>query len=362
MDSSDRHIVLFIPSLTYGGAEQVAVILANAFSRSGIKTSLITATSGDDISDQLDDSVKHASLDQSRVLTSIPYFSQYLRKTQPDAVLSFMTHTNVAAILANEMAYQPAKIVVSEHTTISNRECGRKDQLILSAAARLYPRANRVVAVSNGIASELQDDLGLKEELIQTIHNPVRRPDESDLQSPPNPWFEDSGPVLLAVGRHEPQKDFSTLLHAVAKFKSDRVNTKLVLLSEGSETPNLKKLAANLGIEQSVSFEGYVSDPYPYFSAADLFVLSSRWEGFGNVIVEAMMVGTPVVATDCPVGPAEVLSDGEFGKLAPVGDPDGLAHAIRNELRNPTDTTKLRERSKEFDPDRIAAIYKRVMF
>jgi glycosyltransferase involved in cell wall biosynthesis len=273
-----------------------------------------------------------------------------------------MTHANVAAILANNIAGKPTRVVVSEHQTISSREQGSKERLVVKMASWLYPRAYRVVAVSDGLATELQNEFGLDTELVQPIPNPVHKPAEEDVQSIPHPWFERSEVVIVGAGRHEPQKDFSTLIRAIRILRADGSNAKLILLGDGSTTPELKQLAVNLDIEPAILFPGFVEDPYPYYRAADLFVLSSQWEGFGNVLVEAMAVGTPVVTTDCPVGPAEILADGKFGELAPVGDPESLANAIRNELGNPTDKKKLRERSKEFDPDQIAAMYKEVLF
>lgn len=357
-----RHAVLFVPSLSHGGAEQVAILLANSLSHQGIEVTLVTATADDELSNNLSNQVTQVSLDSSRVLKSIPHFALYLRTTRPDVVLSFMTHANVAAILANKIAGNPTRVVVSEHQTISSREQGFKERVVVRMASWLYSRAYRVIAVSDGLATELRNEFGLDTELVQSIPNPIYRPTEEEIESVPHEWFEGSDPVVVGAGRHEPVKDFSTLIRAVRILRDEGIDVKLIILGKGSKTSELQQLAVDLDIESAVLFPGFVEDPYPYYCAADLFVLSSRWEGFGNVLVEAMTVGTPVVATDCPVGPSEILADGEFGELAPVGDPDGLAHAIHNELQNPTETTKLRERSKEFDPDRIAAMYKRELF
>lgn len=352
----ERRISLFVPSLTYGGAEQVAVRLANGFISQGCSVTLVTATPGDDLSHLLDDRVEYISLGAPRVLRSVPSLARHIYSARPDALIAFMTHTNIAAILANTLAGGATRIIATEHNSLQHRSGGRKEQIVLAGAARLYSQTKKVVAVSSGLATEISTRLDLPDELVTTIHNPVPIPECSG--SPPHPWFNQAPPIVVAAGRHVPQKDYSTLLRAIAHLRGNRdSDIRLVLLGEGTETTSLKRLAASLSIDSSVSFPGFVESPYPYMAAADVFALSSQWEGFGNVLVEAMGLGTPVVSTDCPVGPSEILRDGQYGPLVPVGDPEALATAIETTVQTPPDSTELRERAAEFAPDRITSQY-----
>nr|WP_281502150.1 glycosyltransferase [Alcanivorax sp. S6407] len=162
---------------------------------------------------------------------------------------------------------------------------------------------------------------------------------------------------LLAVGSLKLAKDYPALLHSMKKLVHSGSDVSLLILGSGALQPQLEELCQVLGIENHVHFGGFVSDPAPFYRRADLFVLSSAWEGFGNVIVEALAVGTPVVSTDCKSGPAEILENGKYGKLVPVGDPAALANAIEESLSEPFDPEKLKARAKDFSPDVIAKKY-----
>jgi glycosyltransferase involved in cell wall biosynthesis len=165
----------------------------------------------------------------------------------------------------------------------------------------------------------------------------------------------------LGAGRHTQQKDFPTLIKAFSKV---RQNTKcrLCLLGKGELSDEYVALADRLGIEDSFELLGYVDNPYKYMRGADLFVLSSIWEGFGNVIVEAMACGTPIVSTDCPSGPAEILDEGEYGSLVPVGDSEKMAEAIISSLENPTSPDKVQRRAEEFSDEQILPQYEEFLF
>ncbi|NLO89188.1 MAG: glycosyltransferase, partial [Clostridia bacterium] len=188
-----------------------------------------------------------------------------------------------------------------------------------------------VVAVSQGVADDLVKTTGLMRELIKVIYNPIVTPEllEKAKESIGHPWFKPGQPpVILSAGRLTAAKDFPTLIHAFARVRAERL-ARLMILGEGEERPNLESLVRELGLESDVSMPEFVENPYAYMARAAVFVLSSAWEGFGNVLVEAMAVGTPVVSTDCPSGPAEILEGGKWGKLVPVGDVEKLAKALK---------------------------------
>jgi len=229
----------------------------------------------------------------------------------------------------------------------------------LPVLARLsYPYADGIVAISNGVADDLAESARIARERIDVIYNPAYSDDIDTLAEAdcPHPWFESDDPVLLGVGGLSDQKDFATLIRAFARVREDRP-VRLIILGEGDNREQLESLVRRLDLEDQVDLPGFVDNPFAYMSRASLFVLSSAWEGFGNVIVEAMACGTPIVSTDCPSGPSEILEYGKYGVLVPVGDEETMANAIRNQLDATTDTESLRERAKDFTVETIANQY-----
>jgi glycosyltransferase involved in cell wall biosynthesis len=176
-----------------------------------------------------------------------------------------------------------------------------------------------------------------------------------------HPWFAPGQPpVILGVGRLEPQKDFATLLRAFSTVHADRP-CRLVILGEGGQRRELQALAAELGIAADLAMPGFVTNPYAYLRHASLFAFSSRWEGFGNALVEALAVGTPVVSTDCPDGPSEILEGGRFGPLVPVGDHAALADAMRLVLDGPPAPDQLRAAAQRYTQEVSATAYLEAM-
>ena len=228
---------------------------------------------------------------------------------------------------------------------------------------RLYPRADEIVAVSAGVADDLARVARIPRSRITVIHNPIVT-DEllADARAPvDHPWFADGGPpVVLAAGRLTEQKDYPTLLRAFRHARRAR-ELRLVILGEGEERPRLEALARELDVSGDVDFAGFVANPYAFMARASLFVLSSAWEGFGNVVVEAMACGTPVVSTDCPSGPGEILEGGRYGRLVAVGDDEELAAAMLATLEDPPRPELLRERAAAFRADEAALRYLRVI-
>jgi glycosyltransferase involved in cell wall biosynthesis len=205
---------------------------------------------------------------------------------------------------------------------------------MLGLVKRFYLWANGIVAVSEGVADDLAQVVGASRDRIQVIYNPIVTPElqvkAKDMLE--HPWFEPSEPpVVLAIGRLTVQKDFSTLIQAFARVRQTHA-ARLLILGEGKTRPELEGLVKKFGLEEDVRLPGFVPNPYPHMARASLFVLCSRWEGLPTVLVEAMYCGAPIIATDCPSGPREILRDGQYGQLVPVGDVDSLAHAIEGGL------------------------------
>jgi glycosyltransferase involved in cell wall biosynthesis len=224
---------------------------------------------------------------------------------------------------------------------------------------RLYPLADAIVSVSQQAAEDLATTARIPRDRIKCIYNPVvdagfHKREIAELR---DTWFcPGAPPVILGVGRLATEKDFATLMKAFALLRNRRL-AHLMILGDGAERPRLAALAKQLRCEGDVRLEGYVENPLPYMRKASVFVLSSQWEGFGNVVVEALACGTPVVSTDCPGGPGEILAGGAFGRLVPVGDPDALASAISLTLDEEPRRVALRRRGREFSVEKAAEKY-----
>jgi glycosyltransferase involved in cell wall biosynthesis len=205
--------------------------------------------------------------------------------------------------------------------------------------------------------------MGLPSGKIEAIYNPIVTPElnEKIQECVDHPWFLPSQPpVILAVGRLEKQKDFPTLIHAFARIRK-QYPVRLMILGEGNEHSSLESLVQKLGVAEDVIFPGFVANPYAYMAQARVLVLSSAWEGFGNVLVEAMAAGTPVVSTDCKSGPSEILANGQYGKLVAVGDSKGMAEAIVKTIEEASDSRILKERAIEFSLDKALTQYQQLL-
>jgi len=284
--------------------------------------------------------VRVVDLKASRALTSLPALVRYLRSEQPEAMLSVFGYVNIIACWAWRLAGVRTRLLLNEQNTIS-LESGNaskwRGRLVPWLIKRFYPWANGIVVVSNGVRDDMAQLTKIPRERITVIYNPsvVGAEVWEKAQAPlDHPWFKpDQPPVLVAVGRLQMQKDYPTLLHAFAKVRKNRP-VRLLILGEGKERVPLEDLIKELGLEQDISLPGFVMNPYAYMARASLFVLSSRWEGLPTVLIEALCCGTPVVSTDCPSGPREILRDGQYGQLVPVGNVDELAGAIEATLKN----------------------------
>ena len=294
---------------------------------------------------------------------------RYLKKERPEALVSSLTRCNVVAALARVVSRSGARVAVVEHNNFSEAtrsKKGIKQWFVLFFMKVLYPRVDAVIAVSKGVADDLAEVLGMERERIAVIYNPVVTSaiTERAREKTGVTWLNKGEfKTVIGIGRFSKAKNFPLLVRAFGQVARERDDARLVLLGEGEEGSAIRTEIEKLGIEERVLLPGFVENPYAYLARADVFVLSSDWEGFGNVIVEALAVGTPVVTTDCPSGPREILADGEYGTLVPVGDEDMLAEAIRNTLDNLAGprSERLIERAQEFTATRSAKEYIRTV-
>jgi glycosyltransferase involved in cell wall biosynthesis len=310
--------------------------------------------------------VRLIDLDATRVAASLFPLVRYLRSHRPDVVFSTLSHANVVAVAARSLIRRRPRprLVVSEHSHLSSSTSlapERRARLLPHLMRLAYPRADAIVAVSDGVAQDLSQGIGVPRDAIEVIHNPIASyPAAGTSLDREHQWLASGQPpVILAAGRLAQEKDFPTLIGAFAELRKRR-NVRLIILGEGALRPELERLTVRLGVADAVAMPGFVSAPQAYMAEASVFVLSSIHEGFGNVLAEAMACGTPVVSTDCPSGPSEILEGGRWGRLVPIGDVTALATAIGASLDDPN-PPPVRERAADFALDRVLPAYKRVL-
>jgi glycosyltransferase involved in cell wall biosynthesis len=297
---------------------------------------------------------------------AVPALARYLRRERPDVLLSATTPLNVAAVSAKYPSRIPVRLVISQHNPVSETIAFRQYRsapLMAHLVRRFYPAADAVVAVSTGIADDLKKVIGLNGTKVSIIHNPVITDAIAPLRDAraEHPWFADGGlPIVIGVGRLTTQKGFDDLIRAFALVCARRA-ARLVILGSGRDHAALTRLVHDLGLNGAVDLPGWVPNPHAYMARASLFVLSSRYEGFGNVLVEALACGCPIVATNCVGGPADILEGGRFGRLVPVGDREAMARAILEALDTRADGDALRRRALDFHVDRIVERYCEVL-
>lgn len=358
-------IAFFVPTLGGGGAERNMINLAKGFSERNHQVVLVLTRAEGPFLQETGAEVEVVDLRATRVATSLVPLVRFLNKRRPRALLSTLSHANVLAVWARDLADPPVRLVLREANTfsqIAKNPQNLTDRLLPMLVRSFYPRAERVVAVSEGAAKDLRATANLSN--VCSIPNPAVTPDIRQRANEPinHPWFAtDEPPIVLAVGSLTKQKDYPTLISAFQKLRTDRP-CRLLILGEGPERSRLEQFRKQLGLgHDDVAFPGFVSNPFPYMAQADVLALSSRWEGWPNVCAQALAVGTPVVATNCPNGPEEILDGGRFGRLVPVGDAEHLAKALAATLDAPPQPNILQERAQKFTLARAVDAYLEVL-
>ncbi len=370
MNKTAPHIAILTPfkhhASGYGGITPWLVNLANGFIKKGARVDIL-------VNAKQETPLSYPPLDNEIRVINQGYHKyeafrallKYLNNEQPTVLLTAGHRYNAMGAWARNLSKSDSKIFLSMHENISagsKNMSWLKKRLRFSVIRRLFPATNGVISVSQGVADDLINH-GLPLGCSQVIYNPIVN--ESLITQSriavTHPWLsEKSMPVLVGVGRLEEQKDYPTLLRALAIVNKNRP-CRLIILGEGRERDRLDVLANELGIQQQLDMPGHVSNPFSYMRASDLFVLSSAWEGFGNVIAEALAVGTPVVSTDCPSGPSEILNRGQFGPLVSMRSPEALADAICTTLDSPLPSATLEAHGQSFNVQTAVDQYWRYM-
>lgn len=327
---------IYIHDLSAGGVERQCLVLVRELQARGTDVILVLHQRRGELVPLLPSGIPVVNLDSARTLQDIWRLRQFLLDEQPDIFMANVDHNNVAAALAKAVACTGTRLVICQHNPLSagfHATVNWKHRLVPWFYRALASHIDHAVAVSDGIARELVG-AGLSRAKVSTIFNAVIGEDFEDRASMPvhHPWLvKKDRPVFVTAGRLVEMKDHRTLLRAFA-IHVRRCPSRLMLLGAGPMLDELRTVATSLDIAEHVAFEGFVPNPLPYMRAADAFVLSSRSEGFGNVLVEAMGCGTPVISTSCPHGPADILGHGKYGILVPPRDPEALAPAFERIL------------------------------
>ena len=392
------HVAFLMGNLHSGGVQRMTMLLAEGLAAQGARVDLVVCDTQGELRHQIPSVLQVVALEPSNpiaarlavlradpqgvaaylrplttfkyaspTLVCLPSLARYLRRARPDSLFSATSYLNIEAVLARRLAHVPTRLVLSDRSHFSSgkpRKAWRQRHLA-AAMRRTYEQADAITAVSNGVADDIARAIGLRREAITTLYNPTITPDFAARASQPlaHPWFADgTPPVLLAVGRTTFQKDFSTLLRAFARVRKDRpVRLAIIGESNAKQTQRLRELAGELSVQDDFALLGYQPNPLPYMARAAVLVLSSRYEGFPNVLLEALACGTPVVSTDCPSGPSEILDGGAYGALVPVGDDAAMAAAISATLAEPSDPAQLQARAAMFDYRTAIARYAAVL-
>jgi glycosyltransferase involved in cell wall biosynthesis len=363
-----RHAAMFISNLQGGGIQRMTLNLAEGLLGHGVRVDLVLVQANGPLSSEIPVGCRVFNLDAGHASRSLFKLVRYLKNEKPGVLVSSQTHLNVVAVMARLFYIRKIRLILREHVTIESvaqNALSFPDKVLPMLASLFYRLADEIILVSKDTADHFQKATHIPEKKIKVIYNPVvsRKIAEQSLVPPGHAWFSRPNTiVILAAGRLTAQKDFATLLRAFSLVRTDQPSVKLIILGEGEDRSRLERLSRELNIEEDIQLPGYVLNPFTYMANADLFVLSSKWEGFANVLVEAMACGTPVVSTDCPSGPSEILQNGKYGRLVPVNNPSALAEAIKTELTSAQDRDMLVQQASKFSVENSLNQYLQVFF
>lgn len=356
-------LAVFAATSGHSGVDRVLRNLVPAVAARGLRVDVLGIRGhGPDYGD-LPAGVRRVDLGTRHVTSALPALVRYLRRERPRALLSDKDRVNRVALIARRLAGVDTRVGVRLGTTVSVNLASRGalDRWQQTISMRLlYRDADAVLVPSRGAAEDLARHARLPPDRIRVVPSPILTPSMPVRATEPllHPWFDDGAePVILGVGELSARKDFATLIRAHARLRAEGHRCRLLILGEGRRRADLARLAAELGSADAVEMPGFVANPYPYMTRAAVFALSSRWEGMPVVLIEALALGTPVVACDCPSGPAELLDGGRLGALVPVGDDIAFAAALARTLLSPPSRSALREAAQPYTVENSTAAY-----
>jgi glycosyltransferase involved in cell wall biosynthesis len=355
-------LAVFLATSGHSGVDRLAKNLIPALARRGYGIDVLKVRDHGPHFAEVPGGVRIIDLGTRHVYSSLFRVARYLRRERPASMLCDKDRVNHTALLARALAGTSTYLALRMGTTVSFDLAGRgalhrwKTRLSMRM---LYPRADNVIVVSRGVADDMAAYTGLPRERITVVPSTIvpERMFHEELPKPDHPWFaEGEPPVILGVGELGGRKDFATLIRAFARLRPE-FPSRLMILGRGRLRDKLLDLAGELGVAGDVELPGFVDNPFRYLAHARLFAFTSKWEGLPFALIEALAVGVPVVATDCPSGPREVLQDGKYGPLVPVGDDRALAAAMLATLRNPLPRQELQQAARPYEIENAATAY-----
>jgi len=364
-------IAFILPNLGGGGAERTILNLCSNLNREKFEITLILGKKKGEYIKFLPSDIEIFDLRVNHVMFSLSKLLKLIKKIKPDIIFSTLTHMNIVVLLLKYLFSKNIKIIIREanfFSTAYKESRNLKAKILPFFIKLLYNKANKIIFLSKGMSEDFYRVFSnyIEKPKMLVIPNPIniRKIDELKYEDIHEQLFEDGNKRIIAIGRLTKQKGYKYLLDAVSLIIREISNIKLLILGEGEDRKFLEEYAKKIGVSKYVCFCGFKSNPYKYLAHSDVFVLASLWEGFGNVILEAMACGIPVVATDCPSGPREIISHMEDGLLVPVRDAKSLATAIIELLRNESLREKLVtnafKKVGNFDVDKIVNIYEKL--
>lgn len=373
------HVGLFLHSLSVGGAQRRSVMLANGLARLGHRIDLITVLPGAPLETLVDPAVRLVALSRGsgqevavgfrrtgEMAASVAGLVRHLRAEQPDMLVSMANHSTLPAVLAHRLAGRGdgRSLVLRASNHLSRRRGGQAGSMKRLPERWFWRQADGILAVSEDVGESVRALTGLPADRVHPVPSPILPEGFPALLRGPIPDLPfpatSDAPLLVAMGRFVRQKGFDSLLRGFAMLR-ERLPVRLALVGDGPDRDALRNLADRLGIADAVAWPGLLDNPFPLLAEADLFVLSSRWEGMPGVLVEALACGCPVVSTDCPGGSRELLKQGALGPLVPVDDVQALAAAMEAVLRQPPERSALREAAAAYETVRAVAAYERAL-
>ena len=356
-----KKIFFLIPFLQKGGSEKVIINLANNFSSKGFECTIIVLNSKSDYTFLIKPKVKIKNLNTNRVFFSFFKLRKFLLNTNPDVVISALTHINVLVCLSS--IFMKHKVIVLEHIPVISHIKQKWFNLIVYILAIFaYKFSDYVISSCKQLNQDLEKYLLISKDKIKTFYCPVVSDEYIDLSKEK---IEESNfinlknnyKIIVSVARLEDQKDYYSAILSIKNLIDQNYKIKYFILGKGSLEKKLKKLVNKLNLQNNVFFLGFKPNPYKYILKSDLFLITSKYEAFGVVIVESLMLGIPIVATDCYCGPSEIISSNKYGELAKVGDIVSISNAIKKALDKEYNKKDLKNRSNFFSVDNISNMY-----
>jgi glycosyltransferase involved in cell wall biosynthesis len=342
-----KKLFIFRPTMGQGGADRVTLTLLKMLDRQQFELSLVLLRAEGEYIEDIPADVEVISLQAGSMWTAWPAAIRLLQKRRPDIIFSTSSGTNMLVSLSHLLAFQRGRLVLSERNIVYHGGLTVKRRIAVLLKRLLYSRADLVTAVSACLKDDMVEKIGLPAEKIYVVYNPVLEDPILRLSQEPvaHPWFEGETPVILGTGRLVPQKDFATLIRAFQLVRAQRP-AKLLILGEGEKRPQLEAMVNDLGLQEDVALPGFDKNPFKYMARCTLFVQTPIHEGLGNVLIQAMACGAPVISTDCPCGPSEIIAEpGVDGILVRIGDVKALAEKMLYLLDNPTIRQKMGEKA-----------------